>query len=307
MSILEKKFAKVKDEMDKEISCRLKTETLPTGIIKEVHNYYDKKQKMNEMNVYYPIGTKNSLPTIIDIHGGGWVSGDKDLNRNFCMHLSKSNFTVISMSYRLCVPCTIQDQIIDLFNCFYYIYKHANEMFVDLNNIYLAGDSAGAMLALFSYAIMKNKSLQEGLCISELDFFKYNCPLVIRALELNHAVPYMHSMNLVKNKFINNVANNFLLKLFVGKKNTFIYKHISFENYKDLVDYPPILLVSSEGDKNFKEQSFRLFEDLKKKGSLVEFKFNKDPNLQHVYNIIYPDKEESLITNKEIIDFFKKH
>ena len=307
MSILEKRFAKVKEEMDKEISCRLSTETLPTGITKETHNYFDKKQKMNEMNVYYPEGTNHPLPTIIDIHGGAWVSGDKELNRNFCMHLSKSNFTVISMSYRLCVPCTIYDQIIDIFNCYYYIYKHAKDMNVDLNNVYVAGDSAGAMLALFSYAIMKNEGLQEGLCISENAFFKEKCPLVIRALELNHPVPYMHSMDLVKNKLINNLAINFLLKLFVGKKNTFIYKHISFENYKDLVEYPPIILVSSEGDKNFKEQSFRLFEDLKKKGSLVEFKFNKDPNLQHVYNVTYPDTKEALITNKEIIDFFKKH
>lgn len=307
MKILEKRLAKVKEEMDKEIACRLSTETLPTGIIKETHNYFDKKQKMNEMNVYYPEGTNNQLPTIIDIHGGAWVSGDKELNRNFCMHFSKSNFTVISMSYRLCGPYTIYDQITDIFNCYYYIYRHAKEMFIDLNNIYVAGDSAGGMLALFSYAIMKNQGLQEGLCMCENSFFKEKCPLVIRALELNHPVPYMHSMYLVKNKFVNNLAVNFLLKIFVGKKNTYLYKHISFENYKDLIEYPPIILVSSEGDKNFKEQSFRLFEDLKKKGSLVEFKFNKDPNLQHVYNVTYPDTKEALITNKEIIDFFKKH
>ena len=307
MSILRKKFAIVKKEMDKEIACRLKTETLPTGIVKETHNYFNSKEKMNEMNVYYPEGTTNPLPAIIDIHGGGWVSGDKELNRNFCMHLAKSNFVVISMSYRLCVPFTIKDQIVDLFACYHYIIAHASSMFIDKSHIYFAGDSAGAMLALLTYAIMQNKGLQDGLCMNELPFFKEKDHMVIRALQLNHPVPYMHSMNLIKNKMFNKIANDFLLKLFVGKKNTYIYKHISFEDYKDLVEYPPIILISSEGDKNFKEQSFRLFKDLKKNGSLVEFKFNKDPNLQHVYNVTYPDTKEALITNKEIIDFFNKY
>ena len=304
---LEKKFSVIKKEMDNDIANRLKTEILPSGIIKETHNYSNSKQKMNELNVYYPEGTNSPLPLIIDIHGGGWVSGDKELNRNFCMHLSKSNYVVISMSYRLCVPYTIKDQIIDLFACYHYITTHAKEMFVDESRIYLAGDSAGAMLALFTYSIMQNKGLQEGLCMNELPFFKEKNRFVIRALQLNHPVPYMKSMNLVKNKFLNRIANNFLLSIFVGKKNTFIYKNISFEDYKNSIDFPPIILISSEGDKNFKEQSFRLFEDLKKKGSLVEFKFNKDPNLQHVYNVTYPDKKESLVTNKEIIDFFNKH
>ena len=306
-SIIEKRFAKVKQEMDKEISQRLTTEILPSGIVKETHNYFDPKQKMNELNVYYPQGTSKPLPLIIDIHGGGWVSGDKELNRNFCMHLSKYNFVVISMSYRLCVPHTIYDQIIDLFCCYRYIIIHAHEMFIDLNRIYLSGDSAGGMLALFTYAIMQNKRLQDGLCMNEHPFFKQNLKMVIHALQLNHPVPYMHSINLTKNKIINRIAIKFLLKLFVGNKKTFLYKNVSFEDYEDLIEYPPIFIVSSEGDKHFKEQSFRLYKDLKQKGSLVEFNFNKNSKLEHVYNVIYPDKDEALIVNKEIIDFFNKY
>ena len=33
------------------------------------------------LDVYFPENTKENLPAIIDIHGGGWMYGNKELNK----------------------------------------------------------------------------------------------------------------------------------------------------------------------------------------------------------------------------------
>ncbi len=52
-------------------------------------------------------------PVIIDIHGGGWYYGTKELNRFFCLHLARKGFIVFNMSYRLAPKATWIDQVQD--------------------------------------------------------------------------------------------------------------------------------------------------------------------------------------------------
>lgn len=42
----------------------------------------------------------HTLPVYIDIHGGGFTYGYKELNRNFNVHLAKQGFAVFSLNYR---------------------------------------------------------------------------------------------------------------------------------------------------------------------------------------------------------------
>ncbi|UKI14322.1 MAG: hypothetical protein L6V85_09755 [Clostridiales bacterium] len=42
------------------------------------------------------------LPVIIDIHGGGWMYGDKDLNAPYCEALAKRGFVVVSFFRTVC-------------------------------------------------------------------------------------------------------------------------------------------------------------------------------------------------------------
>ena len=45
----------------------------------------------------YPnnISENDKLPVIIDIHGGGWMYGDKGLNENYCRALSDRGLSLI--------------------------------------------------------------------------------------------------------------------------------------------------------------------------------------------------------------------
>lgn len=76
-------------------------QTLPKGVDVEEYVYIDDGDNMHKLNVYRPSNIKNTLPLIIDIHGGAWVYGDKELNKGMCMYYASLGYCVAGMSYRL--------------------------------------------------------------------------------------------------------------------------------------------------------------------------------------------------------------
>ena len=70
---------------------------------------------MHTLNLYRPAGVSGPLPTVVDIHGGGWMYGDRQLNRNYCMYLASRGYAVMGMSYRLVPEVTVAGQVQDVF------------------------------------------------------------------------------------------------------------------------------------------------------------------------------------------------
>lgn len=99
----------------------------------------------------------HALPVIVDIHGGGFVYGYKDLNRNFCTHLAEFGFAVISLSYRPYPQAGVLGQLKDVMAALAWVGMHMSDWPVDPNNVFLAGDSAGGTLALLATVAERNE------------------------------------------------------------------------------------------------------------------------------------------------------
>lgn len=113
------------------------------------------------LDIYYPENTTKPLPVIIDIHGGGWVYGCKEINRNFCLKLAKKGFIVVSINYRLVGKHLFHHQIEDVFSALNWIADNLSEYPADMSSVFLLGDSAGGHLACLSAAIMSDKKLED--------------------------------------------------------------------------------------------------------------------------------------------------
>ncbi len=61
---------------------RMKREKYPEGI-KEYRDipYLDDGDMYHLLDIYMPADAGTSLPVMIDIHGGGWMYGTKEINR----------------------------------------------------------------------------------------------------------------------------------------------------------------------------------------------------------------------------------
>ena len=127
---------------------RIAKQTPPAGVSVEVFDYLPDGDPMHKLNVYRPEETSGVLPVIVNIHGGAWVYGDKDLNKYYCMYLASKGFLVMGMSYRLMTAVTLKEQVQDVFASVCFLADNAEKLGADTDNVMLSGDSAGGHLNL---------------------------------------------------------------------------------------------------------------------------------------------------------------
>ena len=104
------------------------------------------------LDVYRPRNVDNALlPVLVSVHGGGWVYGDKNLYRYYCMSLAAQGFAVVNFSYRLAPRHKFPAALQDTDAVFRWVLAHAPEYGFDIQHIFAVGDSAGAnILGLYA-------------------------------------------------------------------------------------------------------------------------------------------------------------
>jgi acetyl esterase len=110
--------------------------------------------KTLKYDVFTPKGAR-SLPIIVIIHGGGWVTNDENIMRGLARELTRGGkFVVASIDYRWggkadgdATPNTMANLIEDVYGAVAHIMEHAGEYGGDASRILLTGDSAGGHLS----------------------------------------------------------------------------------------------------------------------------------------------------------------
>lgn len=113
------------------------------------------------LDVWFPESvaeTTETLPTIVWIHGGGWVAGDKSQIANYLKTLASHGFTVIGINYSLAPDQKYPKPVHQTNQALAYIKANAARLHADTSRIVLAGDSAGAHIAAQVAAITTSSS-----------------------------------------------------------------------------------------------------------------------------------------------------
>lgn len=102
-----------------------------------------------DIRIVRPKGKTEKLPAVIYVHGGGWVMGDKDvfdmLVRNIAVH---SDAAVFFVNYALSPEAQYPVAANQVYGVLNYIFNNPDGFNIDADKIAIAGDSAGANLAL---------------------------------------------------------------------------------------------------------------------------------------------------------------
>ena len=102
-----------------------------------------------------------SRPTVVWIHGGGWVSGSKEHARGYFKLLADQGYNVISVQYQFAPEAIYPNQLIQINQALKFITDHAQQYRINANQIYLAGDSAGANLVSHYAALISNPTFAQ--------------------------------------------------------------------------------------------------------------------------------------------------
>ncbi|MCR4895451.1 MAG: alpha/beta hydrolase, partial [Lachnospiraceae bacterium] len=122
--------------------------TEPAGVEQFKNLSYGPYGEANLLDVFRPEDRKGEvLPVIVNIHGGGFFYGDKELYRFYCLHLAEFGFAVVSFNYRLSPEWHFPAPLEDTLAVMNWIGAHASEYGLDPKQVFLTGDSAGAELS----------------------------------------------------------------------------------------------------------------------------------------------------------------
>lgn len=101
------------------------------------------------MDIYVPNSPKESLPLIVTIHGGAFKMGDADMMSSTYEYFRDNGYVAASINYTL-GENTYPQAIIDCKNAVQFLVDNASTYKIDVNNITVMGESAGAYLAVMT-------------------------------------------------------------------------------------------------------------------------------------------------------------
>lgn len=286
--------------VNKNDTARLALQADPDGIA-EINDipYLSDGHKLHTLDIYRPEGADGKLPFIVDVHGGAWVYGDKELNRKYCMRLAKEGFAVVNLSFRLIPEVDFAGSMKDILSALDFIKRNAEKYNLDLDNAFITGDSAGGHSVAMALASGSNPTLQTA--------FGGKNPIAFKAVCFTCAA--FNPSDFAKIPLAGAVLFNGMYgRFYRGKKKRALYESYDFSNVIP-DDMPPTILITAYAD-FLRKQSHRLKSELDAKGVgtvLVDFDepLSDGYKLEHVYNVSFPDREASLLANRAACDFFK--
>jgi acetyl esterase/lipase len=258
-------------------------------------SYIADENKEHLLDIYYPNDREGPFPAIIDIHGGGFIYGNKELNKLFAYNLAKEGFIIFNINYRLAYNgVKVPDQIGDVINAMDWVGKNIGCYPACKDKIYLTGESAGAYLAVMAVLISNSERLQNIFNLKKPD-------ININALGLISGY-----MEWTSPKFLYRSVRPMILEK--GYKKKEYYKNMILSEIPEIKSLPPVFLTSNEDD-NLDFMTFYFINILKESNvehEFIYFKKNDQKQLGHVFNLLHLDWEESKKVNRAMLDYLSK-
>ena len=274
---------------------RITEKEIPIGLSKGVSvirdvPYLKDGNRAHLLDIYCPITYEYEIPVIVYIHGGGFENGSKDLTRHFCMKLSNYGFLVFSLEYRLCPETNVYGQLQDIAAALHYVDKMGPKFRGIPGMIHMAGDSAGAFLAIYTAAIQRN-------------------PVLARAAEVRPCYLEIKSLALISGMYYIQKMPGYVERRVLGMN----YKQHPFYPYLDAsrpilgLSMPECMLITSKKDKHY-FQTRDLAEALCKWETPSILKdYGSDPSLFHAFCVSDPERPESRMVIHDIVTFFREN
>lgn len=289
------------DRADEKVSQALQKH-VPAGIADIKNQVYRSNDADALLNVFYPVGAQQQLPTIVWVHGGAWVAGGKDDIDNYLRVLASHGFTTVSVNYSLAPEKQYPTPIVQLNDALRYLQQHAQRLHVDDTKILLAGDSAGSQIVAQMANIVTSESyademdIQPTIAATKLKALLLNCGAYDLALP-DYSGPFGDFLHTV-------------LWAYSGTKdflNDPKLKSASVANYLTN-KFPPAFITAGNVDPLL-SQSTELAKKLQQLGVHTQTLFypaNHQPQLNHEYqfDLDTADGQKAL---QIMVDFARQH
>jgi acetyl esterase/lipase len=120
---------------------------LPKGVIADENVVYARIGGAKlALDIYQPSGN-GPFPVVLIVHGGGWESGDRKMERPLARHLAALGYVTVPVDYRLGRAGRFPAALHDLKSAVRWLRAHAGDYWIDPERIGAVGGSSGGHLA----------------------------------------------------------------------------------------------------------------------------------------------------------------
>ena len=271
----------------------------PADIVRHDDLSYGPYGKWNLLDIYHQKDVSGKQPVIINVHGGGWVYGTKEVYQYYCMKLAARGFTVVNFNYRLAPEHHYPAPLEDINSVLHFVAEHGEQYHMDTDNLFMVGDSAGAQLTSHYLALFTNPEYAK--------MYDFTVPQVtFRACALNCGLYDMEACILEK--------QNPLFEAYVGLRDARqMQKEGKVSEELNVLahitgDFPPAFVMTAYHD-NLKVHGQPMYELLKEKNIdcvLKEYGSEEQKEITHVFHVNCK-LEEAARCNEDTCRFFKEH
>ncbi len=120
----------------------------------------------NKLDVIYPHNAKAAVPTVIYIHGGGWVFGDKAGAVLETLPYLEMGWAAVNVEYRMASTSKAPAAVEDCRCALRWIVRNAKDYHIDPTRLVVTGHSAGGHLSLTT-GMLKETNGFDANCIGD--------------------------------------------------------------------------------------------------------------------------------------------
>jgi acetyl esterase len=209
----------------------------------------------------YDPGTADPAPAILYIHGGGWVLGSLDSHDGICRDLAlRTGLKLASIGYRLAPEHPFPAPLADCVAAVRWFAAHGRSWGIDPARLVVAGDSAGANLALATLLSLRDAGERPLRAAA----------LIYGAFTPDHDSPSHRDYGGDGRYFLSTAEMEWYWNHYIPPdtdRNT----PLAAPLHADLADLPPLYLTAAEYD-CLRHDSERLAERLAEAGRPHEFR-----------------------------------
>lgn len=232
--------------------------------------------KTLRLDVAMPEDPGTRRPAIMQIHGGGWIIGDKrEQGWPLIGHLAANGWGCFNVNYRLSPAATWPEHLVDLKYALKWIREHADEYGIDPGFVAVTGGSAGGHLA----AMM-------GLTANDPEYqpeFEDADTTLQAAVPVYGVYDFTNRLGTMDDRFRKRMLEPMIMKAFFEKEPEKFRRASPIERVH--TDAPPFLIVHGNRDTLAPVEDARFFADTLRATSQAPVMYVELRGAQHAFDI----------------------
>jgi acetyl esterase/lipase len=227
----------------------------------------------HKLDVYRHKDHPTGAPTLVQVHGGAWIIGDKrEQGRPLMNHLAARGWVCFAPNYRLSPKATWPDHIVDVKRALAWVHEHGHEWGADPGFLVLSGGSAGGHLIALAALTQNDPEWQPGFEDGDTS--------------VSACVPYYGVYDVASETGTSAASvreKRLLARMVMKTKDRAVYEAAS--PIAQVKDAPPFFVIHGRNDTLVPVQEARLFVERLRAVSSSPVLYLELPGTEHAFDV----------------------